>query len=156
MAISRAKRFQKKIKRKETNSTGGRGKFKRGFYNPINEGKYKLPQNNYMNSQPLPEYRSSWELKMYKWMDMNTEVEYWSTEPFAIEYISPKDGQKHRYFPDVLMKLKDGRKYLIEIKPNSQWDDPINVAKWEQAEKFCKLHNLIWQVMGEKELGIKK
>jgi len=155
MSVSRAKRYTQKRKRKTTNANGGRSKFKRGFYQPINENKYKLPQNDYMNKGPIPEYRSGWELKLMKWCDQNPNVEYWTCEPFAIKYIKPTDGQVHRYFPDFLIKFKDDTKWLIEIKPESQWKDPINLAKWEMAEKFCKENGLIWRIMGAKELGIK-
>jgi len=154
MSISRAKRYSKKRKRFQTNTHGTKSRFKRGYYKPINEGKYQQPLNNYMNKSLFPEYRSSWELKIMKWLDLNDEVEYWTAEPFAIMYISPKDNKPHRYFPDLLVKFKDGRKHLIEIKPSSQWKDPINLAKWEQAEKFCRERDIKWLVMGEKELGV--
>ena len=90
-----------------------------------------------------------------KWCDTSDTVAYWTCEPFAIPYIKPSDGLKHRYFADFLIAFTDGTKWLVEVKPESQWNDPINVAKWEMAEKFCKEHGLIWRVMGKKELGIK-
>jgi len=154
MSISRAKRYSKKHRRKQTNAAGGKGRFKRGFYRPINEDKYKMPMNDYMNSGPIPEYRSSWELKLMKWCDMNPDIEYWTCEPFAIQYVSPKDNKVHRYFPDFLVKFKDGKKVLIEVKPESQHEDPVNLAKWEAAKKFCRMHDLIWRVMGETALGV--
>lgn len=153
--ISRAKRFIQKKKRSGTNSSGGKTKFIQGIYIPINEGKYSLPQNDYMNKGPYPEYRSSWELKLMKWCDMSAKVQYWTCEPFAIQYVSPKDGKPHRYFPDFLIKFTDGTKWLVEIKPKSQHNDLINLAKWEMAEKFCSQHGLIWKVMSKEELGIK-
>lgn len=153
--ISRGRRFSRKRKRRQVQEDGGRSKFKKGFYKPINENKYKQPFDNYMNKGVYPEYRSGWELKLMKYLDTNTDVEYWTCEPFSIPYISPKDGQEHRYFPDFLVKWKDGKKMLIEVKPQKQWSDPINQAKWKEAEKFCKERNIIWKVMGEKELGVK-
>lgn len=152
--MNRAKRFVQKRKRKQMSETGSKGRFKRGFYKPLNEEKYKQPFDNYMNKGEFPEYRSSWELKLMKYLDNSNEVEYWTAEPFHIPYISPKDGKQHRYFPDFLVKFKDGRKVLIEVKPQSQWGDPINRAKWEQAKKFCEEHLMEWRVMGEKELGV--
>lgn len=154
MSISRGKRFTQKRKRVSTNAEGGRSKFKRGFYRPLNEEKYKKPFDNYMNKSEFPEYRSGWELKLMKYLDGNSDVEYWTCEPFHILYISPKDGQQHRYFPDFLVKFKNGRKVLIEVKPQAQWGDPVNQAKWEQAKKFCDGHSMDWRVMGEKELGV--
>jgi len=155
MAISRGARYSKKRRRAKTNATGSRSKFKRGYYKPLNENKYQQPLDKTMNSQQYPEYRSSWELKLMKWCDSNADVEYWTTEPFAVPYVKPTDNQIHRYFPDFLIKFKDGTKWLIEIKPQNQWDDPINIAKWNSAKEFCLKNGLIFRVMGEKELGIK-
>ena len=152
--ISRAKRFQAKRKRYKTNSHGGRSRYERGFFKPINEMKYKRPLNQYMNKHEWPEYRSSWEKKFMKWCDMNDDVEYWTTEPFAIEYISPKDNRKHRYFPDFLVKFKDGKKLLIEVKPLAQTKDPIVQAKAKAAIKFCKNYDMSYTFITEKELGV--
>jgi hypothetical protein len=147
-------RYNKKRKRYQTNKTGNKTKFTQGYYKPVNEEKYKQPMDKTMNSSIYPEYRSSWELKFYKFLDSSDLVEYWTTEPFPIPYISPKDGQIHRYFPDVLLKLTNGKKLLIEIKPNNQKSNPINIAKWEAAKEFCKLHNLEFRVFSEDELKI--
>lgn len=148
------KRFQAKRKSKQTPETG-KSKFKRGFYKPLNEGKYQQPLNDYMNSGPYPEYRSSWELKLYKWCDNSDIVEYWTTEAFAIPYLKPTDGQIHRYFPDVLVKFTDGRMFLIEVKPKSQVQDDVVQAKAKAAIKFCEGRNITFIFMTEKELGVK-
>lgn len=153
MAIPRP-RYKKKKQRAQTNRTGSKSKFKQGYYKPINEEKYRQPLDHTMNALLYPEYRSSWELKLFKFLDNSENVEYWTSEPFPIKYVSPKDGLIHRYFPDALVKFKDGRKFLIEIKPQNQKSDPINIAKWEAAEQFCALHNLKFVVMTENELGI--
>jgi len=146
----KGKRFRSK-KRRNRNS-----KFEQGIFIPENLEKYKKPFDTYMNESEYPTYRSSWELKFMKWCDKNDNVEYWTSEAFPIPYISPKDGQKHRYFPDFLVKFKDGKKVLIEIKPKNQSNDPINLAKWEAARKFCEKHGLTFSVLTEKELGIKR
>ena len=107
--------------------------------------------DKYMNKYQYPEYRSSWEEKFYKYCDLSEEIEYWTAEPFHIQYISPKDGQQHRYFLDVLVK-KNNKKYLIEIKPSNQTSDPVNIAKWEAAEGYCKKIGAVFVVVTEKEL----
>ena len=149
MAISRAKRFSKKRRR------GSSSKYQQGFYQVINEDKYKQPQDRTMNKALLPEYRSSYELKAYKFFDINPDVEYWSVEAFSIKYLSPKDGRVHRYFPDVLVKFKNGEKYLIEIKPKNQTSDPVVVAKARAAKIFCENNDMKFIFLTEKELGIK-
>ena len=148
--ISRV-RYHKRKQRYQKKS--GSRRYDQGFYKPLNEEKYRQPHNKYMNKSIYPEYRSSWEKKFMKYCDSNPEVEYWTCEPIAINYISPKDGRQHRYFPDFLIK-KNGKQYLIEIKPYSQTSDPINIAKWESAKKFCEKYHMEFLVLTEKELGV--
>ena len=92
---------------------------------------------------------------MYKWCDLNEDIEFWGTESVAIPYISPKDNKPHRYFPDIFIKFKDGRKIIVEIKPKSQNNMPVNQAKWESAKIFAKQIGAEFIVMNEKHLGIK-
>ena len=89
-----------------------------------------------------------------KFLDHNPEVEYWTVEPFPINYLNPKDNQIHRYFVDFMVKFKNGKKILIEVKPEGQKSNPINIAKWEAATQFSKEQGFEFVVMGAKELGI--
>lgn len=157
MAISRSRYYKKKQRssyKKEYQNGGSRktSRFKRGYYQPVNESKYRQPQNRHMNSMHIPEYRSSWELAFMKYMDFSEQIEYWGTEAFAITYISPKDNQPHRYFVDFVFMTITQEKHLVEIKPHSQCKDPINIAKWEAAEKFCEKIGATFSVVTEKEL----
>jgi len=147
MAVSRP-RYNKKRKRRSTS------RYKQGYYIPQNPEKYRASLDETMNSGPNPFYRSSWEKKFYIWCDLNDDIEFWGTESIAIPYISPKDGQRHRYFPDVLIKFKNEKKVVIEIKPASQNKDPVNIAKWESAEHYCKQIGAEFVVMNEKHLGV--
>ena len=144
MAIPRYRYAQKK-KRK-----GGR--FQRGFYQPVNESKYIQPVDRTMNSGLLPEYRSSWEKAFMKYCDHSKKIKTWGTEPFAIKYISPKDGAVHRYYVDFVLLMEDGSKHLIEIKPKAQCQMPVNLAKWEAAEMYCKQIGAQFSVVTEVHL----
>ena len=150
MAIKRP-RFNDKRKRYQKKRTGRSGKFKQGFFTQISE-KYVQPKNKYMNSQEFPQYRSSWELQFMKYCEASEIVKKWTVESISIPYISPKDGQPHRYFPDFALEMNDGKKYLIEIKPYNQTNNPINKAKWEAAEMWCKRNDFKFLVVTEKEL----
>ncbi len=145
MSIPRP-RYNNKKKRRQP------GKFKRGLYRPLNEDKYKQPLDRTMNSNIYPEYRSSWELKFMQYLDGSDRILFWSTETFPIQYISPKDGQPHRYFVDFVFKTTDGEKHLVEIKPYNQKKMPVNIAKWEAAEAYCKKSGATFSVVTEKEL----
>lgn len=143
--------------------------FRQGIYKPIHKSKYKGNGN--------PVYRSSWELKFFKFCDLNRNVLEWSSENIIIPYISPIDKKVHRYFVDnkvVIVEGKEIKRYLIEIKPSSQTTAPVinkrkkkktiiyeqltyaqNMAKWEAATKYAKQHNMEFKILTEKELGIK-
>lgn len=142
----------------------------RGKFKPRNPNKYKGDFSNIV-------YRSSWELKLMAKLDAHPDVIWWSSEEISIPYRSPVDGKMHRYFPDfvVHMKNKQGvfETVMIEVKPKSQTMEPkkqsnvtkkylkevctwgINSSKWTMAEEYCKDRGWKFQIMSEKDLGIK-
>jgi hypothetical protein len=147
-------------------------KFRQGIYKPTNPTKYR--GNDY------PRFMSSWELKLFRWCDSNNDVVEWSSEQIAIRYHNPITEKTSCYFPDVVIKLKQGneiKKYLVEVKPYKQTIDPKtldhgkkkkktilfenlnyikNQAKWEAAKKFSEKHGYEFTILTEKELGIGK
>jgi len=144
-------------------------KYNQGIYKPINSKKYK--------GSTYPIYRSGYELKFFKWCDINSRVIEWGSENYVIPYISPLDGKLHRYFVDNYVKLQlDNEKiekYLIEIKPFKQTLKPIkgnkknttflyeaqmfvqNTAKWDAAKSFCDKKGFKFLILTEHELNIK-
>jgi hypothetical protein len=143
--------------------------YKQGIYTPKNPSKYKGNASNIV-------YRSSWELRVFKWMDDNPSVLEWASEECVIPYKSPVDNRLHRYFPDIWAKVKgiDGRTktYLLEIKPEYQATEPkvkkkitkqyitevctyaINQAKWKAAREYCMDRKWEFKVLTEKDLGL--
>lgn len=143
--------------------------YKQGIYKPVNKSKY-IGRSN-------PRYLSSWELKFFKWCDINPRVEKWSSESIIIPYICPLDNKVHRYFVDLFVQIKEGNniiKYLIEIKPEKQTKKPKthgnkknstilyenmtyirNKAKWEAAVKWCKKKGYKFQIVTERNLFIR-
>jgi len=147
----------------------GKGKFIQGVFLPINPKKY------IGNEKPV--YRSGYELRFFRWCDNNPNVLEWASEAVVIPYISPIDGKVHRYFTDGVIALKEGTgvvKYIIEVKPLKQVLPPVvgkqrrkstmlyentqyvvNTAKWDAAKKWCDSRGYKFQILTEKELGIK-
>jgi hypothetical protein len=144
-------------------------KYVQGFYNPINPEKY-------IGNIKEIVYRSSWELRAFKWADLTDNILEWSSEPFPIRYFDYSTNKTRRYFPDLYLKIKtkEGiKRFIVEIKPEKQTKPPKqgrkktktfiqesltyekNVSKWSQAEKFCKDNDMTFMVISEKELGIK-
>ena len=140
----------------------------RGRFYPKHPLKYKGDPNKII-------YRSSWEVRVMKYLDDNDAVVWWASEEMNVKYISPVDGRVHRYFPDFVVKVrrKDNSStiFMLEVKPEAQTKlrQPkrvtkqyineaatyaVNQAKWKYAEEFCKDHGWVFRVVTEKDLGI--
>jgi hypothetical protein len=146
----------------------------KGPFTPKNPQKYVGNIKNIV-------FRSSWELKFFRWLDTNKNVKRWGSEEIFIPYYDPVTQQHRRYFPDVFIIIeRHGKeeKIMCEIKPWAETVPPekkftatgkpsnsylmeeatyqTNQAKWEAARAFCKEHNVKFLIMNEYDLGIKK
>jgi hypothetical protein len=140
----------------------------KGRFQPKNPKKYNGDADNII-------YRSTWEVRVMKWLDEHPNVVWWASEELPIPYKSPLDNRIHRYFPDFIAKIKqkDGSvmTYIIEVKPLEQTKMPVqkkktqryireaatyvvNQEKWKAADIFCQEHGWKFMIMTEKELGI--
>jgi len=140
----------------------------KGRFTPKHRSKYKGDSENVV-------YRSSWELRVMKWLDENPSVIWWASEELIIKYRSPLDQKIHRYFPDFIVRLKQKNgtesTVVIEIKPQKQTVKPeqkrktkrylqeaatyaVNQEKWRAADLFCKEHGWQFKVLTEKDIGI--
>jgi len=141
--------------------------YKQGIFHPMNGKKYK-------GTLPVV-YRSSLELKVFRWIDNNSNIISWGSESIVIPYVSPIDNRPHRYFVDLNVTLLEDRvcqKYLIEIKPLAYVLPPkpsakkkpqtilyeavtysVNQAKWEAARAWCKKHNYKFLIFTEKHIN---
>lgn len=138
--------------------------YHQGKYTPENPKKYAGNVNEIV-------YRSGWELQLMIELDRNPSVVMWNSEGLAIPYLSPVDGRMHRYFPDMLIKVRDkegaNKTFMIEVKPHAQTQlrSPkrqtkkflgevatfaVNQAKWKAAEEFCKDQGWQFKVITEK------
>lgn len=110
------------------------------------------------------------------YVDKHPQIEWWASEEMCIEYLSPVDSRKHRYFPDFIIKTIDGVVTMIEIKPKVQCEAPtpttksgkqknkkqyinevmtygVNQAKWAAAENYCNKRGWRFKVMTESDLN---
>lgn len=81
-------------------------------------------------------YRSLLEKRWYICLEKLENVLWFKTEPIVIPYIW--DGMIHHYLPDLVVKYTSGERKMIEIKPEGQWTNPQNLAKWDAATKWCE------------------
>lgn len=139
-----------------------------GKFVPKHPEKYKGNAKNIV-------YRSSWEQKVMRQLDLHPQVEWWASEELPIKYVSPIDQRIHRYFPDFIVKVRkaDGTSatYILEVKPQSQTvlrspkrqtrkfleevkTYAVNQAKWKAADEFCQDHGWEFKVITEHDLGL--
>jgi hypothetical protein len=140
------------------------------------QGKF-LPKNpnKYKGTHPII-YRSSLELKSFRYFDNSPNVISWGSESVIIPYQSPVDGKLHRYFVDMVaeIKMKDNsiKKVLVEVKPERQTMPPIitnrksqktilyekynyavNCAKWDAAKQWANKKGYLFFILNEKHLN---
>jgi len=148
----------------------------KGRFRPKHPEKYKGDPTKIV-------YRSLWEFKFFRYLDIHPDIMWWQSEEIIVPYISPIDGRWHRYFPVVVLRKKtpDGKTetVMIEIKPKAQTRPPdrtkkntskgrisrrylnevktygINEAKWKAAKNYCADRGWHFQIYTEHELGIK-
>ena len=141
-------------------------KYYQGRFKPRNPEKYTGNVNEII-------YRSSWEVRVMKYLDENSAILKWCSEEIVVPYISPLDGRQHRYFPDfaVQLKTKNGIKTMLwEVKPAAQSIPPetqkkvtrkyvtevarygVNMAKWEAAKRYCDSRGWEFLVLTENDL----
>jgi hypothetical protein len=100
-------------------------------------------------------YRSGWELKMMVHLDAHPDVETWSYEKVVIEYISNVRCMKVRkYYPDFLVRYKDGSSELIEVKPKRKLEQPTVRKKAQAARAWCEEHGMTYRMITEIELKV--
>lgn len=138
----------------------------RGKFRPKNPEKYAGDPTNIC-------FRSSWEIKMMRRLDEDANVVSWSSEEIVIPYRDRTTGRLRRYFPDFHMKRRDGKEFLIEVKPLRETLPPTregksekrfmaecvtygkNLSKWEAAERYAAERGWEFLKITERELGIR-
>jgi len=86
-------------------------------------------------------------------LDADPEVSTWSYEKLIIEYISNKKTKKVRkYYPDFQVEYKDGRKFVIEIKPSRRLVQVNVIKKIRAAKEWCTEHDVVYKILTEIEL----
>jgi len=153
-------------------------RYKQGWYKIQNPEKFILPIDEHMQSYKngFINYKSSLELKAFRFVDKNHNVKKFSVEPFPIKYLKPTDGKFHRYYIDLFIEFITGEKFLVEIKPKSQTTKPnppknksdksmhwhknalltfdINKAKWKAAKEFASHNGFKFIILTDKDMGL--
>jgi len=148
--------------------------------NKWKQGKYDLKfPSKYKGTLPVI-FRSSWEHRVFYFLDNNPSIIEWASETIVINYKYQLDNKMHRYFVDINFIANDSeniqRRYLIEIKPFSQTIPPKppmknshkamqrynqevmtfqkNQDKWLYAKAWADKNGYIFDIWTEKTLGL--
>ena len=112
----------------------------KGRFLPKNPHKYNGDPNNII-------FRSTWEVRVMKYLDENPNVKWWASEELYVTYISPVDNKPHRYFPDFITKVvnKQGKEItmMLEVKPEKQTKRPEKRRKTKQYIRKQKISKKI-------------
>ena len=92
---------------------------------------------------------SSWEALMSHLLDNDDTVASFKKDALAIKYCI--NGKVRMYIPDFIIKMKDGRTFMIEIKGDIYVDDVVR-CKAKYASAWCIMHNMHYAIFKSKEL----
>lgn len=139
--------------------------------------KYIIENRDKYIGTKMPVYKSSWEQRVMKFLDINENVRRWGYENVVIPYIGI-DGKKHDYYMDFYVEIYDKnnklQKYLIEVKPIKDGKPPkkpkirnkkamqnylyqlktykTNYLKWKSVLQYCKNKNIKFRVFTENKI----
>lgn len=138
------------------------------------QGYFKVSESvKYIGSVKKVIYRSSWEERFCIWCERSTLVDKWASESIVVKYNCPIENKIKNYYPDFLVKLKNGQTWLVEVKPEKEYKTPpsfpkrktkkslsnyeylmkhylVNRSKFKSAIAFCKTKNWTFFVANEK------
>ena len=142
-----------------------KSKYYQSYFIPSNPDKYK-------GEYPIV-CRSMLEHKFSSYLDQNTSILQWASEPFAIKYLNRADNKEHRYYPDFIF-VNDKDKVIVEVKPAHQLKRPkppkrktknsiknykialkvyvTNVSKVDAVRKYADRNDYKFILITEKEL----
>lgn len=129
----------------------------------------KFEPKKYYGERPII-YRSGLELKYMINLEMNPNVEKWTSEKIVIPYYMKEKvngvvvNKKHHYYTDFTVHMKSGKIFVVEVKPMSQSPktknqiktDPVlykNACKWKAAIEWCKKNGMEFKVITDEHIN---
>lgn len=94
-------------------------------------------------------FRSMLEANTLKALEKDLYIKEYATEQFIISYNFK--GAMLNYVPDIVLKTEKGNVFVVEVKPQSQFEDEKNVAKWNEAKEWCFSRGAKFIVVCEKD-----
>ena len=121
--------------------------------NKINKGEWNGGGNNtykgrYKSKKCIkknPMFRSGYELKTHFYLDNDDSVDYYDYEPFQVEY-QDTEGKTRRYTIDFIVKFKNKKTLLIEVKNNYTQEKYLNSNKYESIKELCQKEDFALEI----------
>ncbi|OSX55442.1 DEAD/DEAH box helicase family protein [Anoxybacillus ayderensis] len=66
---------------------------------------------------------------------------------FAIDYVDPESNLVRKYYPDFLIKRKDGAWIIVEVKGDNKIDDPLVEAKMVAATEMAGASQMEYHII---------
>lgn len=101
-------------------------------------------------------FDSDWERLFYFYMInfKSDEIEViYRRNTIRIPYRINNEDILHNYTPDFIIKYKDGREEVIEIKPEYRLEDDIVKLKISEISDICYLTGVEFKLVTDKEIG---
>jgi hypothetical protein len=131
-----------------------------------------IPKNREKYRGKIPiQTRSSWELKMCQFLDINPKIVEWIFEPLWITYFHPIKKKPARYLPDFWIKTVNNEIFVIELgqhkhkvirgeskskkaktRAYTNYMRIENEAKFKAAEEFCQKKGWEFKIVTEKQM----
>lgn len=116
--------------------------------------------------------RSSWEYAFLHFLDQADSIKYYASEEIEIPYLLLTDKKIHRYYPDIVLELISGERFIVEIKPfhqriykqskkvnfTTQETFIKNQCKWQAAREVARNNGMNFIILDEydlKRIGVK-
>lgn len=110
-------------------------------------------------------YRSGLELQFIQFCESSDSIVQWSSETLGIPYFNRLLNKMSTYWIDFIIMNKQGKKCLVEVKPENQCKKPkdtdsvflkrawiTNVDKWQAARKYADEHDMNFWIFTENSL----
>ncbi len=81
-------------------------------------------------------YRSSWELSVAQYLDLDSTVLSYQYEALQIPYVFR--GKQHTYYPDFIVQYNNGKNKVIEVKRKDKLGDLKVIAKQKAVKVWCE------------------
>jgi hypothetical protein len=95
-------------------------------------------------------WESTIERDFIKLFDYIDDFVYIEEQPIVINFLHK--GKQRKYYPDFLIKTKEGFNIIYEIKYSNKLTDEENIIKFQVGKKYCEENNMLYKVITEKEI----